>query len=215
MIQCEAIPYNNFQVNTYLLWNEEGDALVVDPAFYDSEEATHLEYQLKEKGLTLTGQLNTHCHVDHLLGVDYIRKNYQFPFRAHRDEEELVEKAPVLAELFGWKLDELGGIDEYLEEGKEILLGSSSLHCLLVPGHSPGSMAFYAPREGFVITGDALFQGSIGRTDLPGGDYDTLMAAIHAQLLTLPPETRVFPGHGPATTIGKEKVANPFLRELP
>jgi len=215
MIQCEAITYNAFQVNSYLVWNEEGDALLVDPAFYDSEESTQLEYLLKEKGLSLKGQLNTHCHVDHLLGVDYIRKKYNFPFRAHREEEVLVEKAPVLGELFGWKVNDLHGIDEYLEEGQEIKLGTSGLRCLLVPGHSPGSIAFYAPDEGFVITGDALFQGSIGRTDLPGGDYDTLIAAIHAQLLTLPPETRVYPGHGPDTTIGKEKEANPFLQELP
>lgn len=214
MIHCEAIPFNAFQVNTYLIWEDSGQALVVDPAFYEPEEQALFESTLRDKGLSLSGQINTHCHVDHILGVQYIRNTYGHPFRAHPQENILVEKAALMGELYGWKVDDLGGIDEELEDREVLKLGAHEIHCLLVPGHSPGSLALHVPDGNFVITGDALFANSIGRTDLPGGDYDTLMASIRDRLLVLPDDTAIYPGHGPSSTIGFERSDNPFLQGL-
>ena len=124
---------------------------------------------------------------------------------------KVTESVPLMGDLFGWSVEPLDGIDEYLEDNGTIPLGNHSLKSILIPGHSPGSLAFYSREGGFVITGDALFQGSIGRTDLPGGDYDTLISSIMNRLLVLPPETIVHPGHGPSTTVGREIAENPFL----
>jgi len=212
MIRIETFAFNAFQVNTHLVWDDSGECLVVDPAFYSADEQERFDSLIAERGLTLSGQINTHCHVDHLLGVAYLRSHYGCKFRAHRLEARLVENAPLLGEIFGWDVEPLSGIDEFLEENGTVAVGTHLLHSIHVPGHSEGSLAFYSPDGGFVITGDALFRGSIGRTDLPGGDYDTLIGSIRSNLLTLPPETLVFPGHGPSTSIGEEAAGNPFLR---
>jgi len=212
MIKTETFTFNDFQVNTYVLYSESGDCLVIDPAFYGPEEQQQLMQFIKEKQLTVTGQANTHCHVDHILGIRFLQENYGVPFRAHPDELPVVRHTHVMADMFGWTMDPIDTIDEPVREGESLQLGDRELQVLPVPGHSPGSIAFYAPKEGFVITGDALFLNSIGRTDLPGGDHDTLIHSIRTRLMILPPETVVFPGHGPSTTIGFEKENNPFLR---
>lgn len=212
MINYKAIVFNDFQVNSYLVWDESGKCLLVDPAFYTREEQDALLSLIKEEGLTLEGQLNTHCHVDHILGLDFLKSEYGFPIRAHREELNIITNAPLMGDMFGWSVKPIEGIDEFLEEGKDIPVGKHLLKVLHVPGHSPGSVAFYSEEGGFVITGDALFSGSIGRTDLPGGDYDTLIASIRKKLLTLPPKTQVLPGHGPSSSIGRERDENPFLK---
>ncbi len=212
MIRTEAIVFNAFQVNTYLVWDESGDCLVIDPAFYSREEQEALISIIHKKGLTIKGQLNTHCHVDHILGVDFMKTEFGCPVRAHREELKIITNAPLMGDLFGWSVEPIDGIDEFLLENNDIHLGKHLLKTLHVPGHSPGSVALYSKEGGFVITGDALFQGSIGRTDLPGGDYDTLIKSIREKLLTLPPETLVFPGHGPSSTIGHERDENPYLK---
>lgn len=214
MIFTEAIAFNNFQVNTYLVWDETGSCLIVDPAFYSEEEQHTLESILHEKGLTVAGQINTHCHVDHVLGVRFLKTEYNFPFRAHPEESKVVASVPLMGDLFGWKVEPIDGIDELVEDNQQITIGNHFLQAIHVPGHSSGSLAFYSREGGFVITGDALFQGSIGRTDLPGGDYDTLIESIKGRLLVLPPDTAVYPGHGPSSTIGEEMVNNPFLRAI-
>ena len=215
MIYCEAFAFNSFQVNTCIVWDDDSmDCLVVDPSFYGPAEQKRFENILHEKELDLKGQINTHCHVDHLLGVSYVKNVYGLPFRAHGNESGLLASAPVMGELFGWSVDPIEGIDKCLEEDERIMVGDSCLRPLLVPGHSPGSLAFYSEDGGFVITGDALFRGSIGRTDLPGGNFDTLIASIREKLLVLPPETRVIPGHGPASTIGQEIANNPYLTDF-
>ncbi len=211
MIQIEAIICNSFQVNTYLVWDETGDCLVVDPAFYTSEERETFDAFLAGKQLKLTGQVNTHCHIDHVLGVQYIKSQYGCPFRGHEVESNLVANAPLMADMYGLSFEPLSGIDRVIEDLEAIKVGNHSLQSIHVPGHSPGSLSYYSPEGGFVITGDALFEGSIGRTDLPGGDYDQLIQSIKTRLLVLPPETTVYPGHGPSSTIGKEIAENPFL----
>jgi hydroxyacylglutathione hydrolase len=187
---------------------------VIDPAFLGREEQQVLENMLREKGLTVEGQINTHCHVDHILGVEYMKSVHRVPFRAHVGELPVVRSSHIMGEMFGWSLDPIKQIDEVVDEGQEIRTGNHELKILFVPGHSPGSIALHSEEGGFVITGDALFRNSIGRTDLPGGDYDTLLASIAKNLLVLPDETRVYPGHGPATTIGEERRQNPFLRTI-
>lgn len=211
MLHIEQLVYNSFQVNTYLVWDDQGRCMVIDPAFPPGEETDAFDRMIAERELTLMGQINTHCHVDHLLGVRHIERHYGFPLSAHEDEARNLKNAPLMGEIFGLKVESPEGIGRLIRDREEVLLGDDTLLALHVPGHSPGSLAYYSEKGRFVVTGDALFQGSIGRTDLPGGDYDQLIAAIRSQLLTLPPETIVYPGHGPASTIGEEKDENPFL----
>ena len=183
----------------------------MDPAFYSPEEEATFDKHISKQGLRLAGQVNTHCHVDHILGVQYLQQKYQLPLRAHENESGLLNNAPLMGEVYGLKVEPIPRIDELVGDKDLIPLGKISLHAILVPGHSPGSLSFYSPEGAFVITGDALFQGSIGRTDLPGGDYDTLIHAIRTRLLTLPPETIVYPGHGDPSSIKNEAMGNPFL----
>ena len=211
MIQIETLTYNSFQVNTYLVWDETGECLVVDPAFYTVDEANDFDQRISDKELLLTGQVNTHCHVDHLLGIKHIQNKYGLTFRAHGMEEKPLNHAPLMGQVFGLKLEPIGGIGRTIRDEELITVGNHRLKALHIPGHSPGSLAYYSEEGGFVITGDALFQGSIGRTDLPGGDYDQLIHSIRTRLLSLPPETTVYPGHGPSSTIGAERTGNPFL----
>ena len=211
MIQIEKLVFNSFQVNTYLVWDDSGNGLVVDPAFYTEEEKRSFDHHISEKGLRLNGQVNTHCHVDHVLGVQHMQVNYHCPFRAHNSESGLLANAPLMGEVFGLSVDPISGIEQPIEDNELIQVGEQSMEALLVPGHSPGSLAFYSREGGFVITGDALFQGSIGRTDLPGGDYDQLIHSIKTRLLVLPPDTTVYAGHGVPSTIGAEMNGNPFL----
>ncbi|MCK5643611.1 MAG: MBL fold metallo-hydrolase, partial [Gammaproteobacteria bacterium] len=180
-------------------------------AFYSPEEEATFDKHISEHGLRLAGQVNTHCHVDHILGVTHLQQKYQLPLRAHENESGLLNNAPLMGEIYGLKVEPIPRIDELVGDKDLIPLGKVSLHAILVPGHSPGSLSFYSPEGGFVITGDALFQGSIGRTDLPGGDYDTLIHSIRTRLLTLPPETIVYPGHGDPSSIANEAMGNPFL----
>ena len=211
MLSIEPLVFNSFQVNTYLVSNEKGDCLVIDPAFYSPEEINYFDRYISSKGFTIIGQLNTHCHVDHVLGVKHMQTKYGCPLQAHPDELGLLNNAPLMGEVFGLQVEAISKIDKHMSDGDLITIGEDSLRAILVPGHSPGSLSYYSPESGFVVTGDALFQGSIGRTDLPGGDYDTLITSIQNRLMTLPPETIVYPGHGDSTTIGEEEKDNPFL----
>ena len=211
MLHIEQLVFNSFQVNTYLVWDDKGQCLVVDPAFHSVEETEAFDRMISERNLTLAGQINTHCHVDHLLGVRHLEQHYGCKLSAHEEEARNLKNAHLMGEIFGLKLEPLEKIDRMIRDQETLPIGSDALHALHVPGHSPGSLAYYSKEGGFVITGDALFQGSIGRTDLPGGDYDQLIESIRSRLLTLPPQTVVYPGHGPASTIGEEIENNPFL----
>jgi glyoxylase-like metal-dependent hydrolase (beta-lactamase superfamily II) len=211
MLFIDTLVFNSFQVNTYIVRNEDGDCLVIDPAFYSPEEVKFFDRHIISEGLSIKGQLNTHCHVDHVLGIRHLQNVYHCPLRAHPDESGLLNNAPLMGEVFGLNVEALSGIDQPVADNESITIGRDSLKSILVPGHSPGSLYYYSSDAGFVITGDALFQGSIGRTDLPGGDFDTLIFSIRSRLLTLPPETMVYPGHGEPSSIGEEASNNPFL----
>ena len=204
---------NSFGENTYILADETTkECAIIDPGLSNNQEQEALTKAVDKYGLKPTHLINTHLHIDHLLGNDFVSKHYGVKLSANKADEPLGRNAKQQAKMFGMR-EEPGDpvIETYLNDGDEIHVGKSTLKVLAVPGHSPGSICLYCPESKFVITGDALFSGSIGRTDLPGGDYDTLISSIEKKLMTLPDDTDVFPGHGPATTIGNERRYNPFL----
>lgn len=204
---------NGFGVNTYILADTATkECAIVDPGVSDSNEREALKKAIDKYGLKPTHLINTHLHIDHVLGNGFVTKEYGLKPEAHKDDEFLASRVKEQARMFGLPIDvDNTFIDTYLEDGDEIKVGESTLKVLTVPGHSPGSIALYCPESHFVVTGDALFAGNIGRTDLPGGDYKTLIDSISSQLMTLPDDTVVYPGHGQPTTIGLEKEHNPYL----
>lgn len=211
MITVKLFVFNPFQVNCYVLSDETGECIVVDAACYtEAEKATLVQY-IESQGLKLVKLVNTHGHVDHLLGLRHLSDKLGVGFAINDADIKLVTEAQKHGVIFGFDVEEPPVVTEYLTEGKDVTFGNSILKTFFVPGHSPGSIAFYSPEQHFVITGDVLFAGSIGRTDLPGGDYDQLMNSIYKKLMVLPPDTEVLPGHGPFSSIHEEALNNPFL----
>ena len=206
MLECLTV--GPLQENCYLLADTHTkEAVLIDPG----DEAARLLEVLDDKGLTLRAVWLTHAHFDHVGAVADILERYPVPLYLHPADAPLLEHASASAARWGIPLKQ-PPTDFLTLSGKQILtLGSLQAHCLFTPGHAPGHIAFYLPTEGIVIAGDALFQGSIGRTDLPGGDQAQLLESIRRELLILPPQTKVYPGHGPATTVGEEARSNPFL----
>ncbi len=211
MIQLKKFIFNPFQVNTYVLYNEDGEAVIVDAACSNSNEQDLLEDFLSSKNLSPRLLLNTHGHVDHLMGIAELKKKYNIPFGINELDVPLVRQAETHGKIFGLNLIKPPMPDVYYHGGDIIPLGTNNLHCIHVPGHSPGSLAFLCEESGFLISGDVLFKGSIGRTDLPGGDYELLLSGIREKLFSLDKELEVYPGHGDATTIGEEVQNNPFF----
>lgn len=202
-----------FGINTYVVSDPAtGCCAIIDPGMSDAEEEEALVGYINREHLKVTHVISTHLHVDHAIGVKFAAGRYKVPVVGHKADSMLGARLKEQAQMFGMrqKLDSVS-LTSYVDDGDVIRVGEGELHVLHVPGHSPGSIALYDPQGGFVIVGDALFSGSIGRTDLPGGDYARLIGSIRDKLLTLPPETVVYPGHGPATTIGSERHSNPFL----
>ncbi len=213
-MEIRDFQFNMFAVNTYILWDPaSGDGAIVDPGMISSHDNQAVSSFISDNRISLKYLLNTHLHIDHTLGNDYIESHYGLKAFANSNDEFLGERRAEQARMFGLSLPRLTPVEigRNLTDGKKILLGKEEIIVLQVPGHSPGSVAFYVPSSQFVITGDALFEGSIGRTDLPGGNQRELISSVKSKLLSLPPNTVVYPGHGPATTIGYEKMHNPFL----
>lgn len=203
-----------FGVNTYVVYDPASkEAAIVDPGMIDVQEREALTSFIDREGLTVTQLIDTHTHCDHIFSNTWVRDRYGLKIKAGQADEFMAITLPGEAARFRVPVRLEGhAIDVYLHDGDTIKLGDEELKVIAVPGHSPGSMAIYAPQSGFVITGDVLFRGSIGRTDLPGGDLDTLLASIRNGLFTLPPSTVVLPGHGDETTIGDEMRSNPFFK---
>ena len=212
MFSVKVFIFSPIQENTYVLYNEGRDCLIIDPGTYFPEEKKELADFISTNGLRPKGLLNTHCHLDHVFGNSWIASDYGLVPQIHPKEKQVLEYAPVSGLMWGLPFDNYGGPLEFIQEGGTIRLGDDLLKILFVPGHSPGHVCFYCEAQAFVIAGDTLFMGSIGRTDLPGGDYDTLIGNIKSQLLTLPDSVIVYSGHGERTTIGTEKKTNPFLK---
>lgn len=213
MIQIEKFTFNPVQENTYILYDETGECIIIDAGCYFENEQKELDDFISEKNLKPVKLVNTHCHFDHILGVTYCRTKYNIPFFASEKDVFLIERAVAQGDMFGVPLESIEGPDEFIDEGDKISFGDSELELLSVPGHSPGSLVIHEPQQKFIIAGDVLFYGSIGRTDLPQGSYDQLVHNIKTKLLILPEETMVYSGHGPETNIGFEKKSNPFLME--
>lgn len=212
MLKIETFTFNPFQENTYVLYNEKGNAMIMDPGTYFPAEVQTLKEFILRRGLRPVQLINTHCHLDHIFGNKYMAETHGLTPQIHPDEEALHAKSAVFAAQYGLEFDPYAGDFIYLNEGDKVTMDEDELEVILVPGHSPGSLAFYCRSQQFVISGDALFLESIGRTDLPGGDHGQLLHSIKEKLFNLPPETVVYPGHGPRTTIEHERKNNPFVQ---
>lgn len=211
MIKIDRFVFNGFQANTYILSNGPGDCIVVDCACQSPKEWETLQDFFTRNNLRPTESLHTHFHVDHMIGYPYLREHYGLEYKVHPASRLFIDLAPEFASVFGIRLGEVFQPGSFLADGDIIRLGDATIKVLYTPGHADGSVCFYAEADGFIISGDVLFRDSIGRTDLPTGNYDRLKDSITRILFTLPGETVVYPGHGPATTIEHEKNHNPFL----
>ncbi len=211
MFLIKSFTFNPVQENTYILQNESKDCIIIDPGCYFDQEKEEIKNYIRDNGLHPVLLLNTHCHLDHVFGNKFISETYGLILHIHPDEKKTLEMAPVSGLMFELSFDNYTGEISWLKENEVIRLGNDELKIILVPGHSPGSICFYCEKQKFMIGGDVLFYHSIGRTDLPGGDPEALPRNIREKLFLLPDDIKVYPGHGPSTTIGEEKQSNPFL----
>ena len=212
MIQIAKFTFNPFSENTYILFDETKECVIIDPGCQMPAEKEALKGFIEEKGLKPVRLLNTHCHVDHVFGNNFVHQEYGLEVEAHRLDLPTLALVPQACMMYGIRDYELSPEPtKFFEEGDVLEFGSSQLNVIHGPGHAPGHVAFYAANDGFVINGDILFQGSFGRYDLPGGDLATLKNTITEKMFMLPDDTLVYTGHGGETTIGQEKLTNPIL----
>jgi len=212
MISIQTFTFNALQENTYLLFDETRECIIIDPGCYDKDEQLELVNFISNKNLQPRLLLNTHCHVDHVLGNAFVEQKYGLAVHTSKVEEAQLRSVKIYAPLYGFvNYHEVEKV-KHIEAGEKIEFGTSELEILSVPGHSPGHLAFWNKGQGFCISGDVLFKGSIGRYDLPGGDFKTLESSIKNVMYSLPDDTVIFSGHGPCTTIGFEKKYNQFVK---
>ena len=205
--------FNDFSENTYLIYDDSKECIIIDPGNNSPQEDKTLSDFISANQLKPVRLINTHCHLDHVFGNKYVADTYQLDLEIHQGELPVLEASPAVANMYGIPYPNVSPTPTvFLEPGQEIAFGTTKLSIHFTPGHSLASVSFYNQAEGYIIGGDVLFQGSIGRTDLPGGHFDTLIQSIKDTFLTLPDETRVYSGHGPATTVGAERLHNPFLQ---
>ena len=213
MLSVKAFTFNPVQENTYVLYNDQKECCIIDPGCYFEEENEELKDFIENKGLKPVLLLNTHCHLDHIFGNKFVHDTWGLLLNIHQNEKKVLEFGPTSGLMYNLPFENYNAELRFINPGEAIRLGKDELDVRFTPGHSPGSVSFYDRSGGFVIGGDVLFNGSIGRTDLPGGDFNTLANSIREQLFVLPNETIVYSGHGPETTIGFEKKNNPFVGE--
>ncbi len=212
MIQIKKFVFNPFQENTYLLYDETKECVIIDPGCYEKNEKEELYNFIKDNDLKPVKLLNTHCHIDHVLGNYYVSKTFQLDLEMHEFDLITLNNIPNYAHLYGFNGYELSPQPStFLNEGDQVKFGHSILDILFCPGHAPGHIVFYSLEDNFVINGDVLFQGSYGRVDLPGGDFQTLKNSITQKMFSLPDDMVVYTGHGNSTMIGIEKRSNPIL----
>ena len=212
MLQVKVLTFNAIQENTYVLYNEFKECIIIDPGSYSDEEKAELKSFIDENKLVPKMLINTHCHLDHVFGNKFIAESYDLMLHIHKDEEAVLQMAPASGLMFDFPFDNYQGEFIFLKQDDIISLREDFLKVLEAPGHSPGSICFYCEKQKFLIGGDVLFYQSIGRTDLPGGSHEDLITNIKTKLFTLPDDVKVYSGHGPATTIGEEKKHNPYLK---
>jgi glyoxylase-like metal-dependent hydrolase (beta-lactamase superfamily II) len=203
--------FNSFGVNTYVLVDDAGECLIIDPGCQFQEEETELFEFISRNHLTPVGMLNTHFHIDHIVGNSYACNSFNLSPKCHKSSKIFWETAVISGSMYGIKVENLITPTDFIDEGDVISFGNSSVEVVYTPGHADGSVCFINHKERYVVSGDVLFRDSIGRTDLPTGNFDVLYQSIVTKLFTLPDDYSVYPGHGPETTIGYEKLNNPFL----
>lgn len=212
MIHIKIFPFNPFQCNCYVLWDETKEAIIVDVSFSSEAEYSSIAKLIEEEGLKLKAAYNTHCHFDHCFGASLLKKHHQLDYAAHKDGVMFTQNAAKQAAYYGMQIDEILPPQIFITDQDKITFGNSELDILNTPGHADGSLCFVSHSDRFVITGDVLFRESIGRTDLPTGNLDVLLESIHTKLFELPGDYVVYPGHGPQSSIAHEQTYNPFLR---
>ena len=217
MLTIKSFVFNPVQENTYVLSDQKDACCIIDPGCYFGPERTELQEYIEQQGLTPKILLNTHCHLDHVFGNKFVYETWDLPLHLHEKERPVLEEAAAMGLEWDLPFENYRGELVDLRPGELVSLrgeartAEDALRVLFLPGHSPGSLGFYCAAQGFLIGGDVLFREGIGRTDLPGGDHDSLLRSIREELWSLPDDTVVFPGHGEPTTIGWEKKYNPFL----
>jgi glyoxylase-like metal-dependent hydrolase (beta-lactamase superfamily II) len=210
MIQIHTFTFNPFSENTYVVYDDTGEGVIIDPGCYEKTEKAELAQFIESKKIRIRYLLNTHCHIDHVLGNSFVKEKYQVPFLIHQKDEPVLRSVKAYAPSYGFNLYQEILPDDYLSEGDVVSFGNTSLAVIFLPGHSPGHVGFYHKESQAMLSGDVLFEQSIGRTDLPGGDFNTLINSIHTKIFVLPDQVVVYPGHGNVTTVGEEKISNPF-----
>lgn len=214
MIKVGVLPFNPFQENTIILSDESGECVIVDAGNYNPQEDAALSKYITDNELKPVMAVNTHGHVDHMLGVNYVKETYGIPFAIHGKDKFLIDSAPTHGAIYGFKVDKVPTVDIDLEGQKELKFGNTVFQIIETPGHTPGHVAFYNSDNKLLLTGDTLFRESIGRTDLPGGDYSWIMRSILDKLIPLGDDVHFYPGHGMESTIGHESLYNPFVTEV-
>lgn len=212
MITVKSFVFNPYQENTYVLYDELGACAIIDPGMYGTAEEERLTAFIRDNALRPEILLNTHCHIDHVLGNRFVYDEYGLTPQLHEGEVPVLVEVQNYAPQMGLRYDISPIPNTFLEDGQTVRFGQSQLELILVPGHSPAHLCFYVAEQRLLIGGDVLFRNSIGRTDLPGGNHEQLLMNIRERVYTLPDETVVYPGHGPETTVGYEKRTNPFVR---
>ena len=212
MIHVASFAFNPFQENTYVLYDETKECIIIDPGCYTANEQKRLEAFIAKEELKPVRLINTHCHLDHICGNAFVSQKYGLHLEAHEGEQVVLDASIDHGKLYGFVFEPSPNIMHTIQEGDAIKFGNSTLKVLFTPGHSPASISLYSDQDQFVIAGDVLFFMSIGRTDLPGGNHDLLLQSIREKLFTLPDETIVYNGHGQKTQIAFEKLNNPFFK---
>ncbi len=209
-MKLKQFVFNGFSENTFILYDSSGECIIVDPGCYEISEKEQLDKFINDNNLKVVALVNTHCHIDHVLGNNYVKNKYGVDLYIHKEDLPTLKSCEIVAPMYGFHQYEASEANKFLDEGEVVKFGHTELKVLFVPGHAPGHIALVNESEKICINGDVLFQQSIGRTDLPGGDFDTLMSSIKNKLFQLPDDTVIYCGHGPSTTIGFEKQYNPF-----
>ena len=210
MLSVQSFEFNPFSENTYVLFDETNEAVVVDAGCYGRAEEKELSDFIESRKLKVKALINTHSHIDHILGSYYVKDRYKVPVLIHRFDETTLRMGMMSAQMYGIQGYTDVTPDGFLSEVEPFRFGNQSFEVLFIPGHAPGHVGFYHAKGKVLMAGDVLFNRSIGRSDLPGGDHNVLIESIHKKIFTLPDDVVVYPGHGPSTTVGEEKVENPY-----
>jgi len=210
-MKIHRFTFNEFEENTYILYDETGECAIIDPGCSNEQERNQLDAYISAEGLQPTLLINTHGHIDHIYGLNHVHEKYTLDLHIHQGEKVVIDMAPQIGQMYGIPFEPVDVPMHHIDENDMAKFGNTELEIFFTPGHSPASICFFHRESAQLIAGDVLFQGSIGRTDLPGGDYDTLIGSIVDNLLQLGDQVIVYPGYGPETTIGAERRSKPFL----